>query len=66
MVSILRRRFSNSKDGGAIRESGGAFGKRERAQEDQYFWRKELEEAKALANKTAKTKLRAKSKKKPD
>jgi len=55
-------RSIGSKGGGTIRDGGGAFGKRERAKEDQYFWRKEKEETEALAKKLAKTKPKGKSK----
>lgn len=48
IVCTVRRRLSNGKTGGTIREGGGAFGRRERAQEEQYFRRKEQEEIKAL------------------
>lgn len=46
-------RFSSSDTGesgagGSVRQAGGAFGKREKAQEDQYFMRQQQEQLKKL------------------
>ncbi|XP_074074048.1 ATPase inhibitor, mitochondrial isoform X1 [Macrotis lagotis] len=48
----LDRQFSSNpadtSDSGAIREAGGAFGKREKAEEDRYFREKSKEQLAAL------------------
>jgi hypothetical protein len=38
------RNFSNSSGSGDIRGAGGSFGRKEKAQEDQFFRQKEKEE----------------------
>lgn len=41
---MFSRKLSSSGTGGDIRGAGGAFGKKEKAQEEQYFRQKEKEE----------------------
>lgn len=43
-LSINLRRFSEGGNNGNIRGAGGVFGKKEKAQEEQYFREKEKEE----------------------
>lgn len=43
-ISKNLRKFSSSSGSGDIRGAGGTFGKKEKAQEEQYFRQKEKEE----------------------
>jgi len=56
--TLGRRRFSNG-DTGDIRSAGGAFGKKEKAQEEQYFRQKEREELEQYKRKLDKEKTKS-------
>ncbi|TRY75605.1 hypothetical protein TCAL_04991 [Tigriopus californicus] len=51
--AIMSRMMSGG-DAGSIREAGGAFGKKEKAVEDQYFRKQQAEQLKNLVDSHAK------------